>query len=116
MTLLFQWDRKRSKRRKLTIRFSSYSVVESLPRVIHIEILADCWEEGNGEYRSPIVSRGRGNGVSALWNNAVAKVMNWDPNWLTELRLLLHDEPHVKALGREDFIEEDYEKRRNLKG
>ncbi|MCY4303711.1 MAG: hypothetical protein OXC62_02830 [Aestuariivita sp.] len=71
-----------------------------------LETLGDCWER-TADIEVPQFREGEGNGVRALWDNAVANVMDWDPNWLAELRLLLHDEPHVKALGREDFMEED---------
>jgi len=72
-----------------------------------LETLGDCWEE-TANVEVPLFREGEGNGVRALWDKAVAKVMDWDPNWLAELRLLMHDEPHVKALGKEEFTEEEY--------
>ena len=96
-----------------TIAFPTYNPAAWLPvRGPNIQdtstliTLGDCWEE-TANIEVPLFREGEGNGVRALWDNAVAKVMDWDPNWLTELRLLLHDEPHVKALGREEFMEEE---------
>ena len=43
--------------------------------------------------------------VRRLWDEAVAKALGWDPDWLSKLRMLLHDEPHVRGLGREQFGE-----------
>ena len=37
--------------------------------------------------------------VRRLWDEAVAEAMGWDAAELTRLRLLLHQEPHVRGLG-----------------
>ena len=43
--------------------------------------------------------------VRRLWDEAVAETLGWDPAWLSGLRKLLHDEPHVRGLGRNQFGE-----------
>ena len=43
--------------------------------------------------------------VRRLWDEAVAKALGWDPDWLAKVRMLLHDEPHVRGLGREQYGE-----------
>lgn len=43
--------------------------------------------------------------VRRLWDEAVAGALGWDPDWLSGLRQLLHDEPHVRGLGRNQFGE-----------
>ena len=43
--------------------------------------------------------------VRRLWDEAVAKALGRDPDWLSEWRQLLHDEPHVRGLGRNQFGE-----------
>ena len=37
--------------------------------------------------------------VRAIWDEAVAEAMGWDPARLMHLRLILHNEPHVRGLG-----------------
>ena len=60
-------------------------------------ILADCWEHTKGmtvpQYREGECE------VRRLWDEAVADAMGWDASELTRLRLLLHQEPHVRGLG-----------------
>ena len=41
-----------------------------------------------------------------LWDNAVAEVMGWDPEELARLRNLLHNEPHVRGLGYNQYADE----------
>ena len=41
--------------------------------------------------------------VRRLWDEAVAEALEWAPDWLSGLRLQLHDEPHVRGLGRNQF-------------
>ncbi|MCY4460274.1 MAG: hypothetical protein OXC26_07745 [Albidovulum sp.] len=36
--------------------------------------------------------------VRRLWDKAVAKALGRPPGWLSELRLMLHDKPHVSSL------------------
>ncbi len=66
-------------------------------------VLSDCWEctanmvvpqfrDGECELRR-------------TWDEAVAEALGWDPDWLFKLRFLLHDEPHVRGLGREQYGE-----------
>ena len=43
--------------------------------------------------------------VRRLWDEAIAEVLGWDLAWLSGLRHLLHDEPHVRGLGRNQFGE-----------
>ncbi|MCY4230498.1 MAG: hypothetical protein OXF26_06360, partial [Alphaproteobacteria bacterium] len=43
--------------------------------------------------------------VRRLWDEAVAEALGWDPDWLSGWRMLLHDEPHVRGLGREQYGE-----------
>lgn len=44
--------------------------------------------------------------VRILWDNAVAEVMGWDPEELARLRELLHNEPHVRGLGYNQYADE----------
>ena len=38
-----------------------------------------------------------------LWDEAVAEAMGWDPDELARLRNLLHQEPHVRGLGYNQY-------------
>ena len=44
--------------------------------------------------------------VRRLWDNAVAEAMGWDPEELARLRHLLHNEPHVRGLGYNQYANE----------
>lgn len=44
--------------------------------------------------------------VRRLWDEAVAEAIDWDPEELTRLRLLLHHEPHVRGLGYGQYTDE----------
>ena len=44
--------------------------------------------------------------VRRLWDEAVAEAMGWDAAELARLRLLLHQEPHVRGLGYEQYADE----------
>ncbi len=59
--------------------------------------LADCWERT----KDMVVPQFRDGEceVRHLWDEAVADAMGWDAAELTRLRLLLHNEPHVRGLG-----------------
>ena len=49
--------------------------------------------------------------VRRLWDEAVAEAMDWDADELARLRHLLHQEPHVRGLGYNqyaDALDEDY--------
>ena len=37
--------------------------------------------------------------IRQLWDAAVCTALGWDEDEIAELRLLLHEEPHVKGLG-----------------
>ena len=60
-------------------------------------ILADCWERTKDtvvpQYRDGECE------VRRLWHEAVADAMGWDSGEMERLRLLLHQEPHVRGLG-----------------
>ena len=68
------------------------------------DILADCWDRTKDmlvpQYRDGECE------VRRLWDEAVAEAMDWDPDELTRLRLLLHREPHVRGLGYNQFQDE----------
>lgn len=44
--------------------------------------------------------------VRRLWDEAVAEAMGWDAAELERLRLLLHQEPHVRGLGYGQYADE----------
>ena len=60
-------------------------------------ILADCWERTK-DMEVPQFRDGECD-VRRLWDEAVAEAMGWDVAELGHLRLLLHQEPHVRGLG-----------------
>lgn len=64
-------------------------------------ILAECWDQ-TCDMVVPQFRDGECE-VRRLWDEAVATAMCWDLDWLSELRHLLHDEPHVRGLGREQY-------------
>ena len=73
------------------------------------QILADCWECT----KDMVVPQFRAGEceVRQLWDEAVADAMGWDAKELARLRLLLHQEPHVRGLGYgqyADEIEDDF--------
>ena len=87
-----------------TIDFPTYSAAEaSNLRIPDIEndrirgILADCWERTK-DNEVPQFRDGECQ-VRRLWDEAVAEAMGWDAAELKRLRLLLHQEPHVRGLG-----------------
>ncbi len=65
--------------------------------------LAECWDRTRNmevpQYRDGECE------VRRLWDEAVADALGWDPAWLSRLRQQLHDEPHVRGLGRNQFGE-----------
>ena len=67
-------------------------------------ILSDCWERT----KDMIVPQFRDGEceVRQLWDEAVAEAMGWDSEELTRLRLLLHQEPHVRGLGYNQYADE----------
>ena len=64
-------------------------------------ILSECWERT----KDMVVPQFRDGEceVRRLWDEAVAEAMGWDTAELTHLRLLLHNEPHVRGLGVNQF-------------
>ena len=67
-------------------------------------ILANCWERTK-EMIVPQFRDGECE-VRRLWDEAVAEAMGWDFEELTRLRLLLHQEPHVRGLGYGQYADE----------
>ena len=66
-----------------------------------MSFLAMCWDRTRDmdvpQYRDGECE------VRRLWDEAVAEALGWDCDWLSGLRQLLHDEPHVRGLGRNQF-------------
>ena len=87
------------------IAFPSYNpvVIQDNLRIPDIKddhicrILSSCWEQT----QDMLVPQFRDGEcyVRRLWDAAVAEVMGWDVTELARLRLLLHQEPHVRGLG-----------------
>ena len=67
-------------------------------------ILADCWERTK-DIAVPQFRDGECE-VRRLWDEAVAVAMGWDTSELARLRRLLHQEPHVRALGYGQYADE----------
>ncbi len=68
------------------------------------DILADCWERTK-DTEVP-QSRDGECEVRRLWDESVAEAMGWDPGELASLRELLHNEPHVRGLGYNQYADE----------
>ncbi len=92
----------------MTLDFPTYSVRETanlkVPNVNDghiIEILAECWH-ATADMDVPQFCQGECD-VRRLWDEAVAVALKWNPDELSELRHLLHDEPHVRNLGRDQY-------------
>lgn len=68
------------------------------------QILSNCWERTK-ELEVPQFREGECD-VRAIWDNAVAEAMDWDPDELARLRELLHNEPHVRGLGYNQYADE----------
>ena len=68
------------------------------------QTLADCWERT----KNMVVPQFRDGEceVRRLWDEAVAEAMGWDPDELARLRNLLHQEPHVRGLGYNQYADE----------
>ena len=68
------------------------------------QVLAECWERT----RDMVVPQFRDGEceVRRLWDDAVADAMGWDPAELGHLRHLLHNEPHVRGLGYNQYADE----------
>ena len=94
-----------------TIEFPTYSAAEAANlRIPDIKdnrkrgILADCWERTK-DMAVPQFRDGECE-VRRLWDEAVVEAMGWDAAELTLLRLLLHQEPHVRGLGYGQYADE----------
>ena len=72
------------------------------PRIL--QILADCWELTRN-MEVPQFRDGECE-VRRLWDETVADAMGWDADELVRVRNLLHDEPHVRGLGYNQFADE----------
>ena len=68
------------------------------------QVLTDCWE-ATKDMHVPQFRDGECE-VRVLWDNAVADAMGWDPEELARLRNLLHNEPHVRGLGYNQYADE----------
>ena len=68
------------------------------------QILADCWEQAR-DMEVPQFRDGECV-VRRLWDEAVAEALGWDAQELEHLRLLLHNEPHVRGLGVNEYDDE----------
>ena len=64
-------------------------------------ILFDCWR-ATANMVVPQFRDGECD-IRCIWDKAVADVLGWDSDEITEMRKLLHDEPHVRGLGREQY-------------
>ncbi len=75
-----------------------------LEDTIKRDILGECWER-TADMEVPQFRDGECE-IRQLWDLAVAEVMGWDQDWLTNLRRLLHQEPHVSGKGYGEFSQE----------
>ncbi len=94
-----------------TIDFPTFSTAEAaninIPNIKDERIrliLSDCWERT----RDMVVPQFRDGEceVRRLWDEAVAEAMGWDAGELAQLRQLLHNEPHVRGLGYNQYADE----------
>ncbi|MDE2998453.1 MAG: DEAD/DEAH box helicase family protein [Gemmatimonadota bacterium] len=67
-------------------------------------ILSECWERTK-DMEVPQFRDGECE-VRRLWDEAVADAMGWNAEELNRLRLLLHQEPHVRGLGYGQYADE----------
>ncbi len=96
------------------LAFPNYSAEETgnirIPDVRNARvrrILADCWERTK-DVAVPQFRDGECE-VRRLWDEAVADALGWNPADLARLRHLLHQEPHVRGLGYNQYQEETQE-------
>ena len=68
------------------------------------QTLADSWERTK-DIEVPQFRDGECE-VRRLWDEAVAEAMDWDAAELGHLRRLLHQEPHVRGLGYNQYADE----------
>jgi superfamily II DNA or RNA helicase len=93
------------------IPFPAYSAAEAANlRIPDIKddrirrILSTCWERTK-DIEVPQFRDGECE-VRRLWDEAVAEAMGWDAAELERLRLLLHQEPHVRGLRYGQYADE----------
>ena len=99
----------RSPGRKITFPLYNPADVGTI-RIPNVEdnhvtkILVDCWERT----KDMVIPQFRDGEceVRRLWDEAVAEAMGWDANELYRLRNLLHQEPHVRGLGYNQYGDE----------
>ena len=91
-----------------TLTFPSYGTdevsnirVPDLKNIKICNILAKCWKQ-TSNIKVPQYHEGECE-VRRIWDEAVALAMGLDSLKLAELRFLLHNEPHVKGLGLNQF-------------
>ena len=94
-----------------TLIFPTYSTAEAgkirIPDVRNDarvrQILADCWERT----KDRVVPQFRDGEceVRCWWDEAVADALGWDGGELARLRQLLHQEPHVRGLGYNQYAD-----------
>ena len=68
-----------------------------------VSALAMCWDQTR-DMDVPQFRDGECE-IRRLWDEAVANALGWNPDKLAALRTLLHNEPSVRGLGREQFRE-----------
>ena len=95
---------------RFTLVFPTYSAAEAAnnkaPDVKDNrirQILGNCWERAR-DMEVPQFRDGECE-VRRLWDDAVAEAMGWDAEELTRLRNLLHNEPHVRGLGYNQYAD-----------
>ena len=66
-----------------------------------VDGMARCWE-ATAEMEVPQYRDGECE-VRRIWDDAVAEALGWDKDWLARVRDLLHQEPHVRGLGYNQF-------------
>ena len=88
------------------LAFPQYSVAEAenlrIPDIRNAQIrdiLAACWERTRDMPVPQFRDGDTESEVRRLWDDAVAAALGWDASELSELRRLLHREPHVRGLG-----------------
>ena len=68
------------------------------------QTLVACWEKTK-DMEVPQFRDGECE-ARILWDEAVAEAMGWDQEYLYQLRQLLHQEPHVRGLGYNQFSDD----------
>ena len=94
-----------------TIEFPLYNPADigtvKVPKIEDTHVvhtLANCWDKTK-EMEVPQFRDGECE-VRRIWDEAVAKAMSWDQEYLYQLRQLLHQEPHVRGLGYNQYSDE----------